>query len=220
MRQTPPLVRRLVSPTGFLLAGLCFLLPFVTVSCSSDNEGQHVEVTLSYTGVDLVTGGRVNYHLESTGGTGGTQRIDEPNLRRSPGSNTPIPPVPVEPFAVAVVTLIGVGIAVGLIWDTAVRRVAAGAVGMVAAVLLVGAGLRARSEAARELQPYVGQQSYERVHDMVDFGLGFWLALAALLAVGLGNLAWYVWRPPPHTGGVGGPEPVPVDHAWPHVGRS
>src|SRR5690242_3376794 len=47
-----PLVTKLLSPTGFVLAGLCVLLPFGSVSCQQGST----HASLTYTGIQLVTG--------------------------------------------------------------------------------------------------------------------------------------------------------------------
>src|SRR5689334_8394624 len=48
------LLPRLISPAGFLLALVFFLLPFAAVSCEVPGAGS---VEASYTGVDLITNG-------------------------------------------------------------------------------------------------------------------------------------------------------------------
>jgi hypothetical protein len=50
----PPRTRRLLSPAGFVLVILCFLFPFVAVSCQSPVGSVSVE----YTGNDLAFGGQ------------------------------------------------------------------------------------------------------------------------------------------------------------------
>jgi hypothetical protein len=182
------LLGRLASPAGLVLAGLCFLLPFVSVSCSSGPSEEHVEMTLSYSGKDLVAGGWPDLHYVDS-----QQTVDQADLRRSPLSGTPLAPFPVEPFAVAVVTLLAVGIVAALIRRAAPRQLAVGTVALVSAVLLVGAELRARNEAARQLEPYTGQ-TIEQLRDRIDLARGFWLALAVLLAVGCGSIVRYVWH--------------------------
>ena len=47
------LLDRLLSPAGFGLVLLFFLLPFVTVSCGVDND----KISANFTGVDLLVGG-------------------------------------------------------------------------------------------------------------------------------------------------------------------
>jgi len=81
-----PLVRKLLSPVGFVLAGLMFLLPFITASCQVGS----VTVTESYTGVELGTAQPPDLDplLEEAIGSGTGSRPP----------NTPPPPrsVPVE----------------------------------------------------------------------------------------------------------------------------
>lgn len=57
-----PWLRRLargLTPAAFVLAGPCFLLPFVSVSCAAPGGFGRAAPggTTSYTGLDLVTGG-------------------------------------------------------------------------------------------------------------------------------------------------------------------
>ena len=49
--------RRLGSPAGLVLAGLCLGLPFLSASCDSP-EQPHVQWEVTYTGADVLTGGR------------------------------------------------------------------------------------------------------------------------------------------------------------------
>jgi hypothetical protein len=51
------LVDRLLSPAGFGLALLLFLLPFATVSCSAAEGESSLHLDYTFTGLDLVTGG-------------------------------------------------------------------------------------------------------------------------------------------------------------------
>jgi hypothetical protein len=51
------LADRLLSPAGFGLALLLFLLPFATVSCGSTDQQSPFTVDFTFTGLDLVTGG-------------------------------------------------------------------------------------------------------------------------------------------------------------------
>jgi hypothetical protein len=51
------LVERLLSPAGFGLALLFFLLPFLTVSCVVAEGDQQAVVDYTFTGLDLATGG-------------------------------------------------------------------------------------------------------------------------------------------------------------------
>jgi hypothetical protein len=69
------LLGRLASPTGFVLVGPCFVLPFLIVSCSGESDGHRIRGSLSYTGTDLVGGGRVDLYYE-TQDESGVHRID------------------------------------------------------------------------------------------------------------------------------------------------
>ena len=201
MKLGTALLGRLTSPAGLVLAGLCFLLPFVSVSCASGPPEEHFEMTVSYSGKDLVVGGWPDLNYVDS-----RQTVDETDLRRSPADGTPLAPFPVEPFAVAVVTLLAVGIVAALIRKAEPRQLAVATVALVSAVLLVGAEVRGRNEAARQLVPYTGA-TIEQLRDRIDLARGFWLALAALLAVGCGNIVRYVWHARP----TGASRPAPAD---------
>ncbi len=81
MARASSLIGRLASPTGFLLVGLCFVLPFLTASCDTQADGQRVRGALSYTGADLV-GGRVDLYYEAEArDERGVQRLEETGFR-------------------------------------------------------------------------------------------------------------------------------------------
>jgi hypothetical protein len=189
------LLGRLASPAGLLLAGLCFALPFLTVSCSGEEGGQSFSGSLSYTGGDLVVGGRVDLQYE-TRDERGVRRVDVTDLERSPGSDSPVEPIPVEPFAVAAVALLGVGVLAGLLRPAGLRRLAAGTAALVAVILLVGGTLRSRSRMGEQIAPLLSDTKTGAA-DMIDFGYGLWLALGLLLVVAVGNIAGSLRVPAP-----------------------
>jgi hypothetical protein len=180
------LLARLASPAGFVLVGLCFLLPFLTVSCSIDEPHERIRGSLSYSGTDLVGGGRPDLHLRIDQFSVGTSRIDETDMRREPFQRRPVDPIAVQPFAVATVVLLAAGALAGLLRPASLRRVTAGGTALVAAVLLVGALLLARNAAARQLAPLVGTVAQAR--DKIGLGAGAVLALGVLLVLGVGNI--------------------------------
>jgi hypothetical protein len=186
---------RLVSPTGFLLVVLCFALPFLTVSCAGEDDGRRYRGSLSYTGADLVVGGRVDLYQE-THDERGVQRVSETDLRRSPVSGEPIEPIPVQPFMVATMVLLGAGALAGFLRPSGLRRLTAGAVALVAAITLAGGALRARVQMAEQLVPLT-DATMAKNRDMITFGSGFWLALALLLLLSVGNIVASLRVPAP-----------------------
>jgi hypothetical protein len=204
MAGVPSLLGRLASPAGLLLVGLCFALPFLTVSCSGEEGGQSFQGSLSYTGGDLVVGGRVDLRYE-TRDERGVHRVDVTNMERDPVNSSPVEPIPIEPFAVAGVALLGAGVLAGLLRPAGLRRLAAGTAALVAAIVVVGGTLRSRNRMAEQLAPLLSDTK-TRDTDMIDFGYGFWLALGLLLIVAVGNIAGSLRVPAP------GERPAPAEH--------
>ena len=211
MAQASSLIGRLASPTGFLLVGLCFVLPFLTVSCDTQADGQRVRGSLSYTGADFVVGGRVDLYYEAEArDERGVQRIEETDLKQSPIGGGPVEPIPVQPLAVATVALLGAGVLAGLLRPSGLRRLTAGALALVAAVLLVGGSLRATDQMAAQLAPLTGE-AIGKNRDLIAFGSGFWSAVGLLLLLGVGNIAASLRTPAPH----GRPSPAGHDRQPP-----
>ena len=194
MARVRSLFGRLASPGGLLLVGLCFTLPFLTVSCSGREGGQSFQGSLSYTGGDLVVGGRADLHYE-TRDERGVHRVDVTNMERDPVGN-PVEPIPVEPFAVAGAALLGAGALAGFLRPAGLRRLAAGTAASVAAIFLAGAALRSRNRMADQLAPLLSDTK-TRNTEMIDFGYGFWLALGLLMVVAVGNVAGSLRVPAP-----------------------
>jgi hypothetical protein len=175
------LLRRLLSPAGFILVTFCFLLPFVTVSCSS--PGTNASTSGSFTGVDLVAGGpasiasnpqvRANLHPMSTAPGPSDALIEEPMGR--------------QPLVVGALAVVALGLlAAGLPWVWW-RALAGAGLALIAGVLLIGGQVLARRTALDRtrtgLAGLVGDSS-TRLTITVSNGSGFWLAitLLALLA--------------------------------------
>jgi hypothetical protein len=210
MARASSLIGRLASPTGFLLVGLCFVLPFLTASCDTQADGQRVRGALSYTGADLV-GGRVDLYYEAEArDERGVQRLEETDLKRSPVGGGPVEPIPVQPLAVAAVALLGAGALAGLLRPSGLRRLTAGALALVAAALLVGGSLRATDQMAAQLAPLTGE-AIGKTRDLIAFGSGFWSAVSLLLLLGVGNIAASLRTPAPH----GRPSPAGHDRQPP-----
>jgi len=109
----------------FALAGLCFLLPFVSLSCASEEiaEGMGMErVDQTRSGVQLVLGGseREGFFPENA--------IDRPQ----PGAE-PEFKIPAEPFAAVALVAALVGLAFVLIRATRTRLLGASIAGAVGA---------------------------------------------------------------------------------------
>jgi hypothetical protein len=195
-------VRRLASPTGFALAGLCLLLPFVTGSCSNDRpeypEAQGEFWRVTYTGVDLLTGGRPAIAWNESQRPGGLRQLDEAGLIHLLGElPAPLRPQPLAWLALALIAIAVVSTAVW--WRTRWSGIVAATAAMGAAIALYAAALRARDHgvdmtasifqdiaeyAAARRTPVREWGHYPLVRDQFHLDYGLWVAVGLLLAVG------------------------------------
>ena len=139
----------------FLLAGLSFLLPFVSLSCASEEaaEGMDMEqVDQTLTGVELVLGGseREGFFPENARG--------RPDPDAEPGFT-----IPAEPFAVVALVAAMVGLALVFVRITKTRLLGASIAGAAGAGSLL---LLALSPTLRALGL-----------NAVTLLYGFWIAL-------------------------------------------
>jgi hypothetical protein len=180
-----PLTRKLLSPAGFVLVGLLFLLPFVTASCDS----RDVPLSESFTGVNLGTHQppqvdpvlRAEANIELTGtaaGRAGTVRLPRP--------------VPVEWTVVAAFGAVVIGALTALArrpWTRAVSGVAAAGV---AGILLTGGAIHAREviyhQVPVDVAPLAADvTSGSVVGFQVYLDYGFWLVIGVLAVLVAGN---------------------------------
>jgi hypothetical protein len=200
------LIDRLLSPAGFGLALLLFLLPFLTVSCDVSESGTVVDgsavssaaaqfdratFTATYTGLDLLTGGDPDIAASGVGADGKPQtaQADEDTtaqLEQSLGElGSP------QPLAIVAALVILAAMLAALFAPSALRVPISAAAALAAIVLLLIEVVF--------LAPMRVPDS--NILGLVDTaprtrpGLGFYLSLAVLLAV----LAWQfvVARRPP-----------------------
>jgi len=140
----------------FLLAGLCFLLPFVTLSCASEEAAEGMamdQVDQTLTGVQLVLGGseREGFFPENA--------IDRPD----PDAEQEFA-IPAEPFATVALVAALVGLALVFVRVTRTRLLGASIAGAAGAGSLL---LLAQSPTLRALGL-----------NTVTLLYGFWIALA------------------------------------------
>lgn len=175
-RRTPATVLRAVwrraSAGWLLLAALCFLMPFVTVSC--DVPGgfgtQRPGGSTTYRGVDLVTGGDPQTTAE---------HARPPAERRSARLG-------VQPFAVVALALTVTALAASLLLRLGrARRIWVAATATAAALALVLGQLTVRSRLAAMVAEEAGDQlpPDRRAIDFVHNGDGFWVVTGLLVAV-------------------------------------
>jgi hypothetical protein len=190
-------IGRWFSPTTLVLAGLCFVLPFVTIAC--DTPGGYGRgapgATTTYNGVDLAIGGQ--------------PAVAPPDRVRPLPAGVEdrlwLPSATVVLLLIVTTTVLAFTIA-----DRRVRRASLAALaGVAATVLLVNQAL-----AEAELAVRVGEQitqplpAGKSARDYVNTGPGFVLALVLLLSVGVANaIGWVRSRPRPALVADGGPGP-------------
>lgn len=177
------MLRKLLSPAGFLLALLLFALPFVAVSCDAGEAGSF---DVSYTGFDLATGAKPSIAASGDLAPSGGGPIDP--------SDAPDPGVHVLAILTAALLVLGIGTA--LLRSARLRRFVAAGVGVVAGTLLVATELTAMARLRAPVQRVIEAQVPGTTEGMpaaldqvIQTRPGFWLALSALILVVLLNLA-------------------------------
>ncbi len=181
---------------AFVLAGLCLLLPFLTISCSEEGNGQSMRGSVSYTGVDLLVGGRMDVFAEVTDERGVVQRFDLADVDRSPMGGA-VPSIPRQTGTAVALGLLGLGVLLVLLPHAGWRRLLVAGVAVAAGVSLFLGALSGRAAMA-DMLTEVFVESAQRVRGRIGYGLGFWLAVglpAAVVAVTLAG-AFRVARPP------------------------
>jgi hypothetical protein len=176
---------RLLSPAGFALVALLFLLPFVGVSCSAEELGS---MDAEFTGFDLVTDADPTF------------RTDSPIADMVASDQGEVPTTGVTVPAVLVLVLLAAGIATVLLTRPRVHALAGGALAAVAAALLVITQLLAESNLVGEIRDnsLILEQSTgfdlgpvttdAYLAEAVSSRIGFWFCLGVLVLVTGGNL--------------------------------
>jgi hypothetical protein len=195
-------MRRLLSPAGFLLVAVCFLLPFVTVACTPQ-PGDTMSAT--YRGTDLVTGGRATIGLSEgfehdVGPAATAYGLPTPTTAVRDRYARPIAAQPLLAatlvLTIAAIVLSGLGRA----WPRALT-------GFGAAVLtlmtLIGGEIiavhAARIRVTTDAAPAVGAASPDQLALSPGATItptpryGFWLALLLLALLAVGNAIRLVW---------------------------
>jgi hypothetical protein len=181
---------RWLSPSGFLLAGFCFLFTFVTVSCDTPGGYGRAKAggEVRYTGLDMALGGEPAVDPEHL------LPVDQWREDRMPG----------QPLAFAALVLV----IMGLVWtawrrDPRIRRAGAAAVAAVASLLLLANQARVEAflvDRVRQ-QVEVAAPQAQQASDHVQAGNGFLACLGFLLVVCVGNaVGWWRIRRPRSTG--------------------
>jgi hypothetical protein len=176
--------RRLVSPVGFLLALVFFLLPFAAISIDTQSFGS---LEVSYAGLDLITNGK-----PSITGTG--QLADAPSPGDDAGEHVPAGTIILGVLTALV--LLGGLIATLKPMPAAVARPRGP--GGVIGLSVVAAGLLVITEMvfSAKLDSVVSDLSSASPFNVTldaNTGIGFWLSLLVLVLVfgfAVGSMLW------------------------------
>jgi hypothetical protein len=167
---------RWLSPTGFVLVALFFVLPFVSVSCDAPGGFGRAAPggTTTYTGVTLVTGGAPDVSPAD-------------RVRSSPTSDR----LGVQPLAVALLVLaVGGAVAAGVARPALYRRLITATVAAIGLVFLVATRVTVRTQLESRLREQLtvplpaGKQAGDYVHDQFGFVAGL-VVLLSLVAANL-----------------------------------
>jgi len=172
------LLNRLLSPAGFGLILLLFLLPFVTVSCAptaiDGAPGDKVDAT--FTGADMLVGGAPDF--SGAGIDADAQQELVLLFERQYDS---------EPLAIVAAMLIFIGMATALLRTGRVRHLAAAAIALLAAVFLVGAIMRAIDRLQHVNARDVVGADADLPAGVAEARYGFWLALVGLIVLAVSH---------------------------------
>ena len=180
------LIGRLLSPAGFGLVVLLFLLPFLSVSCGSGEE----TAVGTFTGIDMVVGGEPDLVVSSM--------TDEEAQEAQRGIVAMFrDQIDLEPLALLAGLVLLAAMAAGLVRERMARHGLAVGLAVLATALLSGAVVRSMSridEALRSISEEPSAGGYE-----VDLRYGFWLCVAVLGVLTVGHALALVraWRAPP-----------------------
>ncbi len=172
------LVDRLLSPAGFGLALLFFLLPFLTVSCVVSDGEQQVVVDYTFTGLDLATGGAPEISGTLLNDDGSPMPVDDASddegFYQEFGR-------PVQALAVVAAAVMLVAMVAGFALPAALRSRVNVAAALAAVVLLVVEVFAvAPAQAADEL---ASEMPVGPVSTHTTPAVGFYLTIVVLLAV-------------------------------------
>jgi hypothetical protein len=202
---TGPLATKLLSPTGFALAGLCILLPFGSVSCGQGAT----HATLTYTGIQLVKGSGGSVTLTPPDLSSYADKQALAGLATSYLRYTDVNGL--RTLLVATLGTVLIGVATAALRPALARVTAAAAIALTAVVLLLGAVFAGRREvitwlvdhpAARDPSDSLGTVGGLPAGLSIRPAIGVWTSLALLALVGaLNTVAIFTATRPPSSGG-------------------
>jgi hypothetical protein len=166
--------RRWLNPATLVLALLCFLLQFATVSCGlPDGYGRaQTGGTTKYTGIDLVVGG--------------TPDVPADQLRPPPEQRDDrLAPQPL--LLAALLTAIAAVVTAIAVRPPGRRRTLVAVLGAVSALLLLAGQAVVVDLLATRIRAHSALPAGRTAKDFVGTGFGFWLALTLLAGASAGN---------------------------------
>jgi hypothetical protein len=194
------LIDRLLSPAGFALVLLGFLLPFATVSCEAG--GPTIEAT--FTGIDYVVGGEPDVRA---GQMSEAEAREGQYIIAGLYENL----LDVEPFALLAALAAMVAMATGLVRARLLRHSAGAGLAAVVAALLVAAQLRVFDRVDTAQRTVVAGVDPAELGGpwTVTTRAGFWLAVGTAVALLAGHAVALVraWRDPSPPPAPAPPEP-------------
>jgi hypothetical protein len=187
------LIGRLLSPAGFGLVLLLFLLPFLAVSCGSGEE----KAVGTFTGIDMVVGGEPDLVVPAMTDED-AQQAQQAVVAQFHDD------IDAQPLAILAALVVLLAMAAALVPERLARHAVSAGLAALAAALLSGAVVRATSRIEETLRAIVEEPDTAAFE--VSLRYGFWVCVAVLAALVVGHLAALVqaWRSP-------APVPVPVD---------
>jgi hypothetical protein len=193
MSQRSP-IGRLLSPAGFGLVLIFFLLPFLTVSCGTGEE----KIQSTFSGVDMAVGTSPD--------------IVGPGVEEDVADQLGVyfaEDLDLEPLALLAALAVLAGMAANLIRERLARHGMGTGLAVLSAALLVAAVLRAPGRVDSAFKKLTeGSTLTDPIHTEVHTRYGFWLAIIALGALAAGHATMLVlsWRAP-HPQPERSPEP-------------
>ncbi len=178
------LLSRLLSPAGFGLTLLLFLLPFVSSSCDTAEGPVHA----TFTGVDMLVGGEPDI-------TGPLPLSAEDEQMLFSLINVA---VDTEPWAVIAAIVIFVGMVWGVVRERLARYAGATGLAVLAIALLVAAELNSISKLKDVRSTRIADLAGGQLTGPTQPRIGFWLAVATLAVLAAGNAIALgrAWRDP------------------------
>jgi hypothetical protein len=171
-----PVRRRWLSPATLVLALLCFVLPFATVSCGLPDGYGHAKPggTTQYNGLDLALGGNPD--------------VQAGQLR--PAGEWREDRIEPQPFYAAALLVLGTALVTALTLSRQRRRRALVAgLGALAGLSLVAGQALVVNRLADRIREQSAVPAGKEARDFVGTGAGFWLTLVLLALLVAGNFA-------------------------------